>query len=30
MNEKLQPTQNIVELQGLLVNNTLEVKQTKW
>ena len=29
MNEKLQPTQNIVELQGLLVNNTLEVKTDK-
>lgn len=29
MNERLQPTQNIVELQGLLVNNTLEVKTDK-
>ena len=29
MNEKLQPTQNVVELQGLLVNNTLEVKTDK-
>ncbi len=29
MNEKLNPTQNMVELQGLLVNNTLEVKTDK-
>lgn len=29
MTEKLQPTQNIVEIQGLLVNNTLEVKTDK-
>lgn len=29
MNERLQPTQNLVELQGLLVNNTLEVKTDK-
>ncbi len=29
MNERLQPTQNVVELQGLLVNNTLEVKTDK-
>lgn len=29
MNEKMQSTTNIVELQGLLVNNTLEVKTDK-
>ena len=29
MNERLNPTTNIVELQGLLMNNTLEVKTDK-
>ena len=29
MNEKMQSTTNMVELQGLLVNNTLEVKTDK-